>query len=52
MEHPQYGKEMEQLAEDLVRRGPAAGIIAISPNDRTRSPYPPGSAETPSCGSA
>jgi S-DNA-T family DNA segregation ATPase FtsK/SpoIIIE len=33
-EHPQHGKELEQLAEDLVRRGPAAGIIAIFATQR------------------
>ncbi|GAA2241449.1 FtsK/SpoIIIE domain-containing protein [Promicromonospora sukumoe] len=26
-EHPQYGKELRTLIEDLVRRGPAAGIM-------------------------
>jgi S-DNA-T family DNA segregation ATPase FtsK/SpoIIIE len=33
-EHPTYGKELEQLAEDLVRPGPAAGIIAIFATQR------------------
>jgi S-DNA-T family DNA segregation ATPase FtsK/SpoIIIE len=33
-EHPTYGKELETLAEDLVRRGPAAGIIAIFATQR------------------
>lgn len=28
-EHPQYGKELTAIAEDLVRRGPATGIIAL-----------------------
>jgi S-DNA-T family DNA segregation ATPase FtsK/SpoIIIE len=26
-EHPQYGKELREIFEDLVRRGPAAGIM-------------------------
>lgn len=26
-EHPQYGKELRTILEDLVRRGPAAGIM-------------------------
>jgi S-DNA-T family DNA segregation ATPase FtsK/SpoIIIE len=26
-EHPQYGKELRVIVEDLVRRGPAAGIM-------------------------
>lgn len=33
-EHPEHGKELEALAEDLVRRGPAAGIIAIFSTQR------------------
>ena len=33
-EHPEHGKELEQLAEDLVRRGPAAGIIAVFATQR------------------
>lgn len=33
-EHPQHGKALEALAEDLVRRGPAAGIIAIFATQR------------------
>lgn len=33
-EHATHGKELEELAEDLVRRGPAAGIIAIFATQR------------------
>lgn len=33
-EHPEHGKELEQLAEDLVRRGPAAGIVAVFATQR------------------
>ena len=33
-EHQQHGKEAELLAEDLVRRGPAAGIIAVFATQR------------------
>lgn len=33
-EHPDHGKELEALAEDLVRRGPAAGIIAVFATQR------------------
>jgi S-DNA-T family DNA segregation ATPase FtsK/SpoIIIE len=33
-EHPQHGKELESLAEDLVRRGPAAGIVTIFATQR------------------
>lgn len=28
-EHPEHGKEIEAICEDLVRRGPALGIIAM-----------------------
>jgi S-DNA-T family DNA segregation ATPase FtsK/SpoIIIE len=33
-ENPQHGKELVAIAEDLVRRGPAAGIIAIFATQR------------------
>ncbi len=33
-EHPQHGKELTAIAEDLVRRGPAAGITAIFATQR------------------
>ena len=33
-EHPVYGKELRSLCEDLVRRGPAAGIIPIFATQR------------------
>lgn len=33
-ENPQHGKELEAIAEDLVRRGPAAGITAIFATQR------------------
>jgi S-DNA-T family DNA segregation ATPase FtsK/SpoIIIE len=33
-EHPDHGKALESLAEDLVRRGPAAGITAIFATQR------------------
>jgi S-DNA-T family DNA segregation ATPase FtsK/SpoIIIE len=33
-EHPKYGGDLESLAEDLVRRGPAAGITAIFATQR------------------
>jgi hypothetical protein len=34
MEHPDHGKELTELAEDLVRRGPAVGIMAIFATQR------------------
>lgn len=27
IEHPEYGKELESIATDLVKRGPALGIL-------------------------
>jgi S-DNA-T family DNA segregation ATPase FtsK/SpoIIIE len=33
-EHQRHGKDLEALAEDLVRRGPAAGITAIFATQR------------------
>lgn len=33
-EHPDHGKELTAIAEDLVRRGPAAGITAIFATQR------------------
>lgn len=36
-EHPQYGDELRAIAEDLVRRGPAAGIIAVFATQRPDS---------------
>ncbi|MEV0715637.1 cell division protein FtsK [Asanoa sp. NPDC050611] len=33
-EHPLYGEELRTIAEDLVRRGPAAGIIAVFATQR------------------
>jgi S-DNA-T family DNA segregation ATPase FtsK/SpoIIIE len=36
-EHPEYGKEFEALCEDLVRRGPAAGIMLLLATQRPDS---------------
>lgn len=36
-EHPTYGEEIRAIAEDLVRRGPAAGIIALFATQRPDS---------------
>ncbi|MGL5830066.1 MAG: FtsK/SpoIIIE domain-containing protein, partial [Angustibacter sp.] len=33
-EHPEHGKEIASLVEDLVKRGPAVGIIAIPATQR------------------
>ncbi|GIF78137.1 cell division protein FtsK [Asanoa siamensis] len=33
-EHPMYGDELRGIAEDLVRRGPAAGIMAVFATQR------------------
>jgi S-DNA-T family DNA segregation ATPase FtsK/SpoIIIE len=33
-EHPSYGSELQAISEDLVRRGPAFGIIAIFATQR------------------
>jgi DNA segregation ATPase FtsK/SpoIIIE, S-DNA-T family len=33
-EHPTYGSELQAISEDLVRRGPAFGIIAIFATQR------------------
>lgn len=33
-EHPQHGKELESIAEDLVRRGPSFGIFAVFATQR------------------
>ncbi|WP_344429676.1 cell division protein FtsK [Amycolatopsis minnesotensis] len=33
-EHPEQGKELEALCEDLVRRGPAVGIITVLATQR------------------
>jgi S-DNA-T family DNA segregation ATPase FtsK/SpoIIIE len=33
-EHPEYGKELETICDDLVRRGPATGIILILATQR------------------
>lgn len=33
-EHPEYGKEIESLCDDLVRRGPATGIMAFFATQR------------------
>ena len=42
-EHPTYGAEMETIATDLAKRGPALGIIICSPpSGRTPSPSRPG----------
>lgn len=36
-EHPHHGDELQAIAEDLVRRGPAAGIIAVFATQRPDS---------------
>ncbi|MER7008611.1 cell division protein FtsK [Dactylosporangium sp. NPDC000555] len=36
-EHPEHGEELCGIAEDLVRRGPAAGIIAVFATQRPDS---------------
>ncbi|GAB7041055.1 MULTISPECIES: cell division protein FtsK [Catenuloplanes] len=33
-EHSEHGEELREIAEDLVRRGPAAGIIAVFATQR------------------
>ena len=33
-EHPQHGDELQEISEDLVRRGPALGIIAVFATQR------------------
>jgi len=33
-EHPKYGEELAEIAEDLVRRGPAVGIITMFATQR------------------
>lgn len=33
-EHPEHGKELEAISEDLVRRGPALGIITMFATQR------------------
>jgi len=33
-EHPEYGKEFEAICEDLVRRGPASGIMLLLATQR------------------
>ncbi|WP_433299021.1 cell division protein FtsK [Actinoplanes sp. CA-030573] len=33
-EHPKYGAEIEEIAEDLVRRGPAVGIFLLLATQR------------------
>jgi S-DNA-T family DNA segregation ATPase FtsK/SpoIIIE len=33
-EHPKYGKEFEEIATDLVKRGPATGIVLILATQR------------------
>ena len=33
-EHPKYGAELEEICEDLIKRGPAAGIILILATQR------------------
>jgi S-DNA-T family DNA segregation ATPase FtsK/SpoIIIE len=42
-EHPDHGKELTALAEDLTKRGPAAGIICINATQRPDAKsLPPG----------
>lgn len=36
-EHPKYGDELREIAEDLVRRGPAVGIITLFATQRPDS---------------
>ncbi|MQY14988.1 hypothetical protein SRB5_51650 [Streptomyces sp. RB5] len=33
-EHPEYGKEFEEIATDLVKRGPATGIVMLLATQR------------------
>ncbi|MGW6456284.1 cell division protein FtsK [Streptomyces sp. NPDC055078] len=33
-EHPEYGKELEQICTDLVKRGPATGIVLLLATQR------------------
>lgn len=33
-EHPEYGKEFEEIATDLVKRGPATGIVLLLATQR------------------
>ncbi|MHC0432016.1 cell division protein FtsK [Streptomyces sp. O3] len=33
-EHPEYGKEFEEIATDLVKRGPATGIVFLAATQR------------------
>ena len=52
-EHKRHGEELTDIAEDLVRRGPAAGIIPIFATQRPDAKsLPTGSAATPCSGSA
>ena len=53
-EHPVYGAEMEAIATDLAKRGPALGILHRSwpPSGPTPSPSRPASARTRCCGCA
>jgi DNA segregation ATPase FtsK/SpoIIIE, S-DNA-T family len=36
-EHPEHGKEIEAICEDLVRRGPATGIVTLFATQRPDS---------------
>ena len=53
-EHKTYGGELEEIATDLVKRGPALGMLhhAGHPAARTPSPSRPASARTRCCGCA